>query len=100
MIRQSEGVISSSLHGIIFAHSYGIPAVALRPPALEGKFKYLDYAASVNWRITFADSIDEALKMRKTEKAPDIHQVLREITFPSLRFLEEKQVKRPLSTLE
>jgi len=46
-IKQSEIVYSSSLHGIIFAHAYGRPAVFVRPTTYEPTFKYDDYYASI-----------------------------------------------------
>jgi hypothetical protein len=39
----AELVISSSLHGIIFAESLGIPAIWISSPGGEANFKYQDY---------------------------------------------------------
>lgn len=36
-------VISSSLHGLIIAESYGVPAILLKPKTEEDLFKYDDY---------------------------------------------------------
>lgn len=50
-IRASEFIITSSLHGLIVAESYGIPVVLYLPPAIrlsEPEFKYMDYFASTN----------------------------------------------------
>ena len=41
----AELVISSSLHGLIFAESLGIPAIWIDSPGKEAHFKYLDYYA-------------------------------------------------------
>ena len=44
-INKCDFICSSSLHGIIFAHSYGIPAVHVELKELESKknFKFKDY---------------------------------------------------------
>jgi len=48
-IRECDVVVSSSLHGIIFAHSYGKPAVWVRESQREPGcgFKFYDYFGSV-----------------------------------------------------
>lgn len=45
-IVQSKLIISSSLHGVILADSYGIPSVWFRGLGKDIDFKYLDYYAS------------------------------------------------------
>lgn len=65
-ITSSELVISSSLHGLILAEAYGVPAVFLnengsRDPEL---MKYLDWYYSTNrYDIRIARSVDEALRV-------------------------------------
>lgn len=64
-ILDSKLVISGSLHGIIIAEAFGIPARLLRRvKRLEPLFKYADYYLGTN-RDTFeiAFSIEEALAM-------------------------------------
>jgi hypothetical protein len=52
-IRSCKAIISSSLHGIIVAHAYGIPAAWLYSPRLNGDgTKFRDYAASVGIMLT------------------------------------------------
>ena len=68
-ILSSRFIISSSLHGLIFAEIYGIPARWWNNEELpsfrtEGRFKFNDYYASTGRSLNdFAVSIDEALEM-------------------------------------
>lgn len=66
-IVRSKLVISSSLHGIILAEAYGIPAILLHNNNLS-LFKYKDYYSSTG-RYTFpiAQSVEEALSMTPAE---------------------------------
>lgn len=63
-ILDSKFVISSSLHGIIVAEAFGIPARLLRVTENEPIFKYKDYYLGTN-RPDFkgARSIKEAIRM-------------------------------------
>lgn len=61
-ILDSAFVISGSLHAIIIAESYGIPARYLRLSENEPLFKYQDYYASTGRNsFQFATSVKEAL---------------------------------------
>jgi len=63
-ILDSRFVISSSLHGIIVAEAYGIPARMLRITENEYLFKYEDYYLGTQRpHFQFAASIEEALSM-------------------------------------
>ena len=56
-------VVSSSLHGIIMAESYGIPAIYLDSESGESKFKYDDYYfGTERFSYPIATSIEEAIK--------------------------------------
>lgn len=63
-IKSAEKVISSSLHGIILAESYGIPCVWLNDIP-DSPFKYEDYYQS-SGRDTYplANDIEEAMTMQ------------------------------------
>lgn len=63
-IASSKKVITSSLHGIILAEAYGVPAVFFRGLGKQIDFKYLDYYYSTG-RSDFkiAESFEEALLM-------------------------------------
>ena len=63
-IVNSQFVISSSLHGIIIAEAYGIPARWLRVTEGEPELKYHDYYLGTGRKdFKYATSVEEALKM-------------------------------------
>jgi pyruvyltransferase len=63
-ILDSRFVVSSSLHAIIIAESYGIPARLLRVTNNESIFKYEDYYSGTGRpNFSYAISINEALEM-------------------------------------
>lgn len=63
-ILDSKFVVSTSLHGIIIAEAYGIPARYLRLSEKEPLLKYKDYyLATQRPDFQFAASVDEALLM-------------------------------------
>lgn len=71
----SELVVSSSLHGIILAESYGVPAVLYIPTDNENyldEFKYRDYYYSTErYEFPVAKSAEEALQIKPCE-LPDL----------------------------
>lgn len=77
-----DKVISSSLHGIIIAESYGVKAILLKPQI--DIVKYYDYYYSTD-RLTFpiAETIEEAIKMRPID-LPDFTKMKNELkeSFP------------------
>lgn len=80
-IASSKKVITSSLHGIILAESYGVPAVFFRGLGKQIDFKYLDYYYSTNrHNIRIADTFEEALKMEPLQ-------------LPNLKPLQEELIK-------
>lgn len=63
-ILDSKFVISSTLHGIVVAEAFGIPARLLRISDAEPLIKYQDYYFGTNRpHFTYARSVDEALSM-------------------------------------
>jgi pyruvyltransferase len=83
-ILEAEFIISSSLHGIILAEAYGVPAILLNE--VEGSlFKYEDYYQSTN-RKTFkiASSIEEAILLGP-EEVPDLSPIQQKLlsSFPT-----------------
>ena len=63
-IYNSKLVISSSLHGIILAEAYGIPAILLKDTETENMFKYNDYYHSTGrYDFPVTQTIEEALSI-------------------------------------
>ncbi|ENY0909456.1 polysaccharide pyruvyl transferase family protein [Serratia marcescens] len=63
-IVNSKYVISSSLHGVIIAEAYGIPAIFLDGNSGESKFKYDDYYFGTGREeYPIASTIEEAMSM-------------------------------------
>lgn len=63
-ILQSKLVISSSLHGIIVAESFGIPTRMLKMTWVESLLKYQDYYESTGRaHFRFATSVQEAIQL-------------------------------------
>lgn len=63
-IIQSKLVISSSLHGIIVAETFGIPCRFLKMSWIEPLLKYQDYYESTGRKdVKYATSVQEALEM-------------------------------------
>lgn len=75
-------VIASSLHGIIIAESYGIPAVYLKLNKNEGiDFKFHDYYSGTGREMTkVAHSVEEALELGG-EPLPEIPAYIEDV-FP------------------
>ena len=77
-------VISSSLHGIILAEAYGVPAILLKPQV--DIVKYYDYYYSTG-RINFpmADSIEQAMLIAPVElpKLDTIKENLKDFSLPN-----------------
>jgi pyruvyltransferase len=63
-IRRSRLVVSSSLHGLVVAEAFGVPARLLKMTWIEPLLKYEDYyAATGRERFMYATSVGEALEM-------------------------------------
>lgn len=65
-ILQAKLVLASSLHGLIIAEAYGIPARYVRLSQTEDPFKYKDYylgSGRLESELQFASSIDEGKEM-------------------------------------
>ncbi len=96
-ILESNFIISSSLHGIIIAEAYGIPARWLHNPFLpssltEVSFKYNDYYLSTGRKPNqFAMSIEESLEMGGLEPISKFDTKKLIDSFPKEYFLLSKK---------
>lgn len=71
-ILKSELIISSSLHGIILAETYGVPAVFLNTGVNDQFIKYMDwYYSTGRTNVKMAKSISEAKEIKPME-IPDL----------------------------
>jgi pyruvyltransferase len=88
-IARSEFVCGSSLHGVILAEAFGIPARLIRSDA-EPPFKYDDYYAGTG-RDTYAvaSNLEEALRMGG-ERAPTFDADALLAAFPAELFMPQR----------
>lgn len=64
-IVSSKLVVSASLHGIIIAEAYGIPAVFLNIGVTDQTLKYIDwYYSTERYNVKMAKTIEEAIQIR------------------------------------
>ncbi|MCA1379256.1 MULTISPECIES: polysaccharide pyruvyl transferase family protein [Bradyrhizobium] len=76
-ILEAELVLASSLHGIIVAEAFGIPARYVRLSSGEAEFKYHDYYEGTGrFAVEFATSIDEGREMGGAARLNFDHRAL------------------------
>lgn len=82
-INSCKYILSSSLHGIIVAHAYNIPAtrMILTDKIVGGDFKFNDYALSVG---------DKLSNMYKIEDKIDLNIAINLSTLPNTKVVREK----------
>lgn len=67
-ICKSKKIISSSLHGIILAETYGVPAIMLKKGMSNEIVKFFDwYYSTSRFNIRMADTLEDAIKMEPME---------------------------------
>ena len=84
-IYNSKLIISSTLHGIILAEAYGVPAIMLNKIEKNDRFKYDDYYHSTGrYNYPVCSTIEEALQMPVPE-VPDLSQLQQNLleSFPT-----------------
>ncbi len=90
-IYNSKLVISSSLHGLIIAEAYGIPAIMLDKTEFGDHFKYEDYYMSTGrMKIPAYRTVEEALNAPVPE-VPDVRRLQENLlmSFPVDLWAEE-----------
>jgi pyruvyltransferase len=76
-ILEAELVLASSLHGIVVAEAYGIPARYVRLSSGEAEFKYRDYYEGTGrFDVAFASSLEEGREMGGAAPLDFEHQAL------------------------
>ena len=70
-IANSKFVVSSSLHGLILAEAYGVPAIFYQDRPERFNFKYEDWYSSTKRKIIVRDNIKTALNTEPLE-IPDL----------------------------
>lgn len=73
-IVSSKLVVTSSLHAVILAEVYGVPAVLFRSLNKVVDFKYHDYYESTGRTVHIADTLNEALSIQPLP-IPDFSQL-------------------------
>lgn len=74
-IAESQYVAASSLHGLIFSHALGVPALALTPPGQEPDFKYRDHYDSLGARLVFRtleEAVSDLGSRRSLDEMPEV----------------------------
>jgi hypothetical protein len=82
-ILRAEFVYTSSLHGLVFAHALGRPAVLVAALNGEQPLKYQDYLASIGVPWVDPLSIEQAVRAGKPTSPVDVSARLDEFVFPS-----------------
>lgn len=93
-ICESEVVIASSLHGVIWAHALGRPGVVVTPRTEEPIMKYQDYYESIGVAWSPFDDVDDAVRAAATASAPDVASIVTSITMPPESVLRETGILR------
>jgi len=88
-IVSAEFVVSSSLHGIIVAEAYGVPAIWFRPTQGEGYLKYQDYYGSTQRAPFPMYELERCLKL--SPKMPPDYTEMRKALLSALdmRLIDE-----------
>lgn len=86
-ILRAEFIYTSSLHGLIFAHALGRPALLVAPVEGEPELKYQDYYASIDLPWTSPPGIDEAVRARRADSPVHLVRSHDDFAFPDIEEL-------------
>jgi hypothetical protein len=92
-ILQAKMVYSSSLHGLIFAHSLGRPVAFVEPLCAEPKFKYDDYFLSIGLNIPVPLKIQDRRAVIAASDTP-ISVSTSSFCFPDINLLRQRGILR------
>lgn len=87
MIAGAEKIVTSSLHGLIFAHAIGREAQLVAPEDGEPMIKYQDYFASVDLTWSPPLPFDEVRAHTWRSKMPDVKKLSASTGFPTIEEL-------------
>lgn len=91
-IRSAEYIITSSLHGLIWAHALGRPVSLVKPDSTEPLFKFHDYLLSVEKNLKFHDSPEDALKLKLSASPTSVEKVIKNIKIPDIDELKAREI--------
>jgi pyruvyltransferase len=91
-IARAEFVLTSSLHGLVFAHALGRPARLVAPETAEPVVKYQDYFASLGlpWRRLVP--VGQALREPKPDSPVQLPPEIDALALPSVPRLREAAI--------
>lgn len=100
MIAQCDYIISTALHGLIFADTLGIPSVWLmldEYPSYESKFKYLDYYSALEEDrepnfISDKTTLSDLIKHAQLSSPAKVRQVKQQLNSLFLKMRDEFQI--------
>jgi len=92
-ILKSKLVYASSLHGIIFSHSLGVPCIYVKPQTEEPEFKFIDYYESVNLPYKKPLSSIASFDFQRDSDTPaDIRVIESDFYFPTVEELTSRGI--------
>ena len=92
-IINAKPVYTSSLHGIIFAHSLGRPCIFVQPQTKESLIKYVDYYTSINHSLPMPlRHISEAKFTGSPDSPANIKFKKSDFIFPEPEYLRQKLI--------